>query len=64
MCIGMRGGGTEAFVLVRKGHEFKKEMKIKNEHPQQRLINTALVVGTPWRRIHFLLTCTSHCSSK
>lgn len=30
-------GVLRPFVLIRKGHEFKKEMKIKNKHPQQKI---------------------------
>lgn len=41
------GRGAETFVLIGKRYEFDKEMKMKNEHPQQRLINTSLAVDAP-----------------
>ena len=51
--VSVRPRGSEAFVLIGKRQEFNKEMKIKNEHTRQRLINMALVAGVPLEKDSF-----------
>lgn len=54
MGIRMKEGGTEAFVVLVGGRlEYNKEMQIRNEYPQQRLIKYRPGSGCPLEKDSF-----------
>lgn len=54
MGIGMKEGGTEAFVvLIGERLEYNKEMQIRNEYLQQRLIKYRPGSGCPLEKDSF-----------